>query len=263
MTAMTPITPTATAGRSLPSPKGRARQSANPSADVARSTPPEPAPAVAAPTTRRAPMPSLFHQPAVVVLGRDDRGKPHASWFDEPGAKVATQAALLMGMHALAVSGDALTALATRLPQGRLFASGKAFVPFVKEATYEALAAHLPESAEGLAAEADSDGDGSSGDDGTGAGDDGSSNGSGSGDGSDGGDGASPSPEGRRPTDWSQIEVGSIVLATEGGSDGWYESVVESMRKGDVILLRWRDWPDLPRFTRKRSALALLPPYQP
>lgn len=218
---------------------------------------------------RRAPCPSLFHQPALVVLGRDDRGRPHASWFDETEVKAATAAARVMGMAALAVSGEAQMVLANRLPHGRLFASGKAFVPFVKEETFEALATHLPEGAfeaagdDATDAKADEAGsgdtdDGDAGEDEIGSeGDEETGESAGNG---DGGEAEATRPEGHRPADWSRIAVGSLVLATEGGDDGWYESIVESVRKGDVMLLRWRDWPDLPRFTRKRHQLGLLPP---
>lgn len=265
MTAMTSIE---TAPRPAAPMKGRTSRPASP-----RSLPA--APDADAKAARRAPCPSLFHQPALVVLGRDDRGKPHASWFDETEVKAATAAARVMGMAALAVSGEAQMVLANRLPHGRLFASGKAFVPFVKEDIFEALVAHLPDgaleeaqaalAADQAADEAGSDDDAGSGNDGDA--DEGGSEGEDHPDGGDDlgesvddGDAEVTRPEGHRPADWSRIAAGSLVLATEGGDDGWYESIVESVRKGDVMLLRWRDWPDLPRFTRKRNQLGLLPP---
>jgi hypothetical protein len=35
--------------------------------------------------------------PALVVFGRDEAGKAHASWFDQGDAKLAKKAAELMG----------------------------------------------------------------------------------------------------------------------------------------------------------------------
>jgi hypothetical protein len=58
---------------------------------------------------------------------------------------------------------------------------------------------------------------------------------------------------------WNDIGVGSIVLATEGPQEGWFESVV-LRAENDVFILRWRDWPRLPTFTRRTWQIGLLPP---
>ena len=79
--------------------------------------------------------------PAVVVFGLDDKGKPHASAFDVSEAKLAQKAAGLMGMRVLRPKTADQRALAAKLPRGRIFASGRGFVPFVKAGLYEALAA--------------------------------------------------------------------------------------------------------------------------
>ena len=263
------------------------------------------APAAARPAPGPRPPASLFHQPTIVVLGRDDRGKPHASWFDEAQQIAARRAATLMGMQALPVSDDAVRGLAARLPQGRVFESGKAFVPFVKGDLYDELVAHLPDGGEASEAanvgsppeasaapvtanvgatagkrgkgakgaktgtdprkaagapaspsNADGDGDGQGdgehdgNDDEGGGGDSG-----GDGDGPDGGE----IREGHRPTDWTDIALGSVVLATEGPQEGWFESVVVELRDDSIFLVRWRDWPDEPHFARHRNQLGLLP----
>lgn len=65
-------------------------------------------------------------------------------------------------------------------------------------------------------------------------------------------------PEGTRPTDWSQITVGSLVLAEEARSEGWFESIVLEARPRDVFILRYRDYPDDPIITRHVSRLALM-----
>lgn len=185
--------------------------------------------------------------PALILLGRDDAGKAHASWFDGEDAAPAKGAAKLMGMAALPVEGDELRDLAIRLPKGKLFTSGRAFVPFVKGETFERLLNHLPEplkvrpvmisrpaktSGKEKAANASTDP-------------------------------AKPMPEkpaAHRPEDWSKIVVGSLVLAREGKDDGYFEArVVEVMGEG-VFRLSWRDWLDYPPFTRKAEQIALLHP---
>src|SRR3954452_8640787 len=78
---------------------------------------------------------------ALVVFGRDNGGKPHASRFDASEAELAEKAAGLMGMQVLRPETGEQRALAAKLPRGRVFASGRAFVPFVKAAVYGPLAA--------------------------------------------------------------------------------------------------------------------------
>src|SRR3954447_16758635 len=71
------------------------------------------------------------NMPALVVFGRDEAGKAHASSFAQGEAKLAERAAGLMGLRLLPVITEAEQALAAKVPRGRVFASGKAFVPFV------------------------------------------------------------------------------------------------------------------------------------
>ena len=40
---------------------------------------------------------------------------------------------------------------------------------------------------------------------------------------------------------------------------GWWKATVTEV-DNDVLVLRWRDWPDEPAFSRRRSELALLHP---
>jgi hypothetical protein len=77
--------------------------------------------------------------PALVVFGLDDTKRPHASAF------VARQAdaAGLMGMATLRPATDEQKALAAKLPRGRVFASGRAFVPFVRAGLYESIVAAI------------------------------------------------------------------------------------------------------------------------
>src|SRR5437763_11611101 len=78
---------------------------------------------------------------ALIVFGRDNGGKPHASRFDANEAELAEKAAGLMGMQVLRPENDEQRALAGKLPKGRVFASGRAFVPFVAAGLYGPLAA--------------------------------------------------------------------------------------------------------------------------
>ena len=55
-----------------------------------------------------------------------------------------------------------------------------------------------------------------------------------------------------------EIGVGSLVLATVGVEDGWWEALVIRL-DGDVLTLKWRDFPREPTVMRRRTELALLP----
>ncbi|MBY5473585.1 hypothetical protein HFO86_25670 [Rhizobium leguminosarum] len=171
----------------------------------------------------------------VIILGRDDNGKAHASFFPAADAQPASRAASLMGMLALPADNDAVRSLLPKLPKGKLFDSGKAFVPFVKQDLYKQIAAHLPEAdrakAEAVrAAPADV---------------------------SQQGHAATPSSV---PDDWSKIVVGSLVLATEDPLDGWFEATVIELKPDNVLRLQWRHYLDLPPFNRKLEDVALLHP---
>lgn len=183
---------------------------------------------------------------AVILFGRDEQGRPHASRFDGNIRAEVEAAARLMGLHLGAVDTVALRDLATRLPPGRLFPSGKGFVPFVKADLYKQLLAAtgtsdmpMPVRAVGKGSDALSP---------TGAG--------------SGGKGAPDAPGGapKAPRDWAGIGIGSAVLACQGPMEGWWEAVVVATKADDRFVLRWRDFPDEPEIARARSDLGLMPP---
>ncbi len=75
--------------------------------------------------------------PALVVFGTDKGGKPHAAWFGPTDVSLATKAAETIGFRALVLCNDAQRSAVADLPQGRVFGSGRAFVPFVAKEVYE------------------------------------------------------------------------------------------------------------------------------
>src|SRR3954469_13923322 len=187
---------------------------------------------------------------ALIVFGRDTGGKPHASRFDASEAELVEKAAGLMGMQVLGPGEQ--RALAAKLPKGRVFASGRAFVPFVKAAVYGPLAAFgRPAGGEGAGdpesgctvGPGDAAGHTQSGEPGDPAN-------------PNGGHGNGDPPA---PGTWADIDAGSLVLATTGPGEPWYESVVVKAA-GDVLTLKWRDYPDDPQFVRRRHKVALLHP---
>jgi hypothetical protein len=217
------------------------------------------------------PADTQLSEPCLVVFGRDEAGKPHASWFDAETADLAVNAAKLMQMRVLKVETEEQKALARQLARGRVFATGRAFTPFARANLYSKLVelavgatgltavqanaegaadlAHRPaefsvDGVQALAAMLDEP------------------NGAAAGPVKASEPAASPptptptvSP---RPRTWDEIGIGSLVLATVGVEDGWWESVVLGVN-GEMLTLKWRDFPGERTFVRRRTELALLP----
>jgi hypothetical protein len=113
-------------------------------------------------------------------------------------------------------------------PVGQLYANGRAFVPNVRQTLYSdvivALAAEPHQAAVGP--------------------DD---------------DKASMPVARGLPRSWDEIAPGHLVIAQESLEYGWWEAIVID-RKDDMLTLRFRDYPRLPKFFRHCSAIALMSP---
>ncbi len=196
--------------------------------------------------------PDLTDKPALVVFGRDEGGKAHGSSFAEGEVKLAEKAAELMNLRVLPVRTEAERALAARVPKGRVFASGRAFVPFIKASLFlELQTAALNSEVKPLTLLT------------------GPTLGSGSEPPS-----AAPKPATlakppkangtgpvKQPCGWADIQVGAIVLAAAPPRYlEWFECVVTATRGEDVFELRYCDWPDEPPFVRRRVQVGLMHP---
>ncbi len=168
-------------------------------------------------------------EPAVIVFGADDARKPHASWFGQADAEAAERAAGFMGMKVLRVSTAEHRAIALEAAAGRVFDSGRGFVPFCKATVLERLSA-FPEAFAPPAPAAEEVAP------------------------------ADPMPTITGvPSRWEDIVVGSLLLAPEEAPQiGHYEAVVVEDRGESLFVLRWRDWPDIAAFVRRREDLALI-----
>ena len=56
---------------------------------------------------------------------------------------------------------------------------------------------------------------------------------------------------------WNEIASGHLVIAQKSPKEGWWEAIVID-RKADTLTLQFRDYPDLPKIVRHRSAIALM-----
>ena len=195
---------------------------------------------------------------AMILLGLDDQGRPHASRFAVEETEKVRIAADAMQFKVLPVTSEAMAELTAKLPTGKLFASGKAFVPFVKQELFDRLVAYLPIKARPVQRATKSAGSSKAGGKTT-------NSASSAEDGLAANayaavrDGAAFKPN-VLPSGFDKIKVGSIVLASESRDDGWWTAVVTENKGDGLFLLQWEDWPDLDTFLRRPEQLALIHP---
>src|SRR3984893_130067 len=67
-----------------------------------------------------------------------------------------------------------------------------------------------------------------------------------------------PTPQ-EIPGSWDEIGPGHVVIAKETSECGWWDAVVVE-RTGDLVTVRYRDYPGCPSMIRHRSAIALISP---
>jgi hypothetical protein len=165
--------------------------------------------------------------PTLIVLGFDDQQKPRGARFVDAKPDLVTKAAEMMGFKVYQATPPEVAEAAKKLPLGRLYANGRGFVPNIRQDLYSDLVVALalePQAA--LSKNGDKD--------------------------------SLPAARGL-PRSWDEIAAGHLVIAQESLEYGWWEAIVID-RQGDAFTLRYRDYPQLPKFVRHRSAIALMNP---
>jgi hypothetical protein len=156
-----------------------------------------------------------------VLFGADEYAKPRAARFSAENRELLAKAAASMSLRLVEVTEPDVAEIAAMLPVGRLHANGKGLVPFIKGALYNELLVAT------LATELPQ---------------------------------ANPDPAPRDlPRTWDEIAPGHLVIARETLECGWWEAVVVE-RTGDLVTVRYRDYPQYPPMLRHRSAIALISP---
>jgi hypothetical protein len=146
------------------------------------------------------------------------------------------------------VNSAELATIAQQVPVGRIHANGRGLVPNVRRDLYDKLIeATRPATNTG----SDNQGTGKPADNPTETS-------------APNSDSASPAPSVAQscPRDWDDISVGHLVIAQEDAANGWWEAIVTD-RAGDMLTMRWRDYPGHPKFVQHRTAVALLKPGAP
>ena len=160
---------------------------------------------------------------ALIVLGYDEHHKPQGAQFPAVDAELVAKAARLMDLKVYEAITEDLAALAKKLPVGRLYSNGRGFVPNVRQSLYSEIIVTRPNPGR-LGKDKDE----------------------------------LPVATGL-PRTWDEIAPGHLVIAQEALEYGWWEAIVLA-RTGDMLTLRFRDYPKLPKFARHRAAVALMSP---
>lgn len=207
--------------------------------------------------------PTTAAKAAIVLFGQDARGKAHASVFCEDEMFSAQKAASLMGFSCWRASSEHRE-LVAKLPKGRIFPSGRAFVPFVSTKAFDrleaasgkqgrtvglAIATRGAPHAAGATALKKATSSPTSSVQVAAAGS------------------SAPKPPASTgggptlPADWATIVAGDLVLATTGDvADGWFECRVIAIVSNGMLELEWRDFPDEVRIVRSLEQVALMHP---
>jgi hypothetical protein len=164
---------------------------------------------------------------ALVVLGYVE-GKPCGARFTGIDPGLVGKAAAAMDLKVYPVTTAEVADVAKKLPVGRLYGNGRAFVPNIRQDLYSKLLGPIaadPSQAPPGSPAAIPD---------------------------------VPVAIGL-PRSWDEIARGHLVIAQETLENGWWEAIVLA-RTGDMFTLRFRDYPQLPKFVRHRNAIALMSP---
>jgi hypothetical protein len=172
------------------------------------------------------------------VYGQDEAGKPRGARFAATERERLSPALASMKLKSYEGSTEELRAIGMKLPVGRLHANGKAFIPNIRRDLYDKILAAFKGQAdktqdEGTVAVRRA---------------------------------GSPSrPElateiaSGLPRDWQSVGSGHMVLVQESLEEGWWEAIVIA-RDNDIVTLRYRDFPKVPKFDRHVSTVALINP---
>jgi len=154
-----------------------------------------------------------------VLFGADEYAKPRAARFSAEDPDLLAKAAAAMHLGLVEATDPDVAEIAATLPAGRLHANGKGLVPYIKGDMYMELGWAIM------------------GDDAPQA-------------------HANPTAQ-DLPGTWDDVAPGHVVLAREILECGWWEAVVVE-RTGDLVTVRYRDYPKYPPVVRQRSAMALI-----
>jgi hypothetical protein len=155
------------------------------------------------------------------VFGADEYGKPRGATFWNADPAVLAKAVDTLCLRMWEPTTPELKRLAKLLAPGKLEATGPGFLPFISGDLYQDLVGETVGDQQPAPAQS-----------------------------------GNPRP---LPRTWDEISAGHLVIIQESLECGWWEAIVVE-RKGDLLTLKYRDYPRYPKLVRHRSAVALISP---
>jgi hypothetical protein len=182
------------------------------------------------------------------VFGLDESGKPKGARFPATDIEKVLPVITTMKLQSREALADELGGLGMKLPVGRIYARGKAFIPNIKRDLYDKLLAMVasckeeqdpPQAGRTIPGAAAPEGDTEAP--------------------AETGSAILPTLASGLPQNWESITAGNMVLVDAGPAEGWWEGIVIA-RDNEILTVRYRDFPKLPKFERHISTVALINP---
>lgn len=177
-----------------------------------------------------------------LIFGLDKDGKPRGGRYPKLRDDFVS-AVMDMGFQVQPIP-DELESLVAKMPLGRIYSSGKGYIPPIRKALFDKIqdayraweAKYATQEVRAPRKDRPTVSESAPADAGSGKG-----------------------RVGNLPHDWDAIVVGDAVIAPISPDAGWWVSIVMA-REGDLLTLRYRDYPKKPPFVRHISTVARVHP---
>jgi hypothetical protein len=164
------------------------------------------------------------------VYGEDEAGKPRGARFTSTERDRLLPVAEALKLKMFEPRSEDLLTLGMKLPVGRIYARGRSFIPNIRRDLYDTIHAEVGKSQESEGGVAPPSADTSN-----------------------------ATLASGLPQDWQSIAAGHLVLVQESPPEGWWEALVVAREK-EILTLRYRDFPKVPKFQRHISTIAMINP---
>lgn len=175
----------------------------------------------------------------VFLYGLDPKGRPRGARFPQLRDDLV-KAAIDLSCRFVIDAPPAFAGLGAKLPMGRIYSSGKLFLPNIRKDLYEKLVEAGRDIAKSAVVEN-------------------APNGADHDERDNKPETALAAAQLTLPRSWEVIGAGHLVIALDNPSDGYWPAVVLS-RDEDVLTMKWRDYPKQPSFIRHVNDVALVNP---
>jgi len=163
------------------------------------------------------------------------RGKPIGARFPSSEIRIL-EIVKAKGLEIHPAYNEEWAAIGMQLPAGRIYVRGKHFLPPIKQALYDQLRGAVPESATAPATGEARDSNAKT-----------------------PAAAATPLVASGFPRTWDEVAPGHCVLAEESLPEGLWRAIVTE-RSGDLLTLRYRDYPKADLIKRHIATIGLLNP---